>query len=304
MPNLNAINLKTKEKIAVACSGGIDSMCLAHILSQEHDIIALIIDHGLRIEAKTEAKKTQEILNNLGIENIILEGNKTIDSNIQAEARKLRYDLLISYCKEHNIKTLAIAQHADDNAETVLLKLSRGSGVDGLCGILPETEIDGIKIIRPLLNYRKSELKKYLVEQNIEWVQDPTNQTDKYKRNKLRHLLEEIEEPYLVISRLNDTAENMRRVRDFLEQETYKAFIECIKNNEIELAKFKTLHEEIAYRLLVKIIMEKSNLEQRPRFEKIKGLYEAILAEDVKTLGGLIFRPKKDKILIELENKA
>lgn len=294
---ISAFNIRGK--LAIACSGGIDSLCLAWLAKEHFDIVALIIDHRLRKESALEAKQTSEILNSLGIENYILSEQRRITANIQSEARNLRYDLLLKFCKENQISTLATAHHADDNAETVLLKLSRGSGVDGLCGIAKDTEIDGIRIIRPFLLLSKNLLKATLEENNIAWVSDPTNDTDKYKRNKLRHALEEMEDAELITSRLNSTAENMQRVRDFLESETEKAYKLCIKGNVLNIDEFKKLHDEIAYRLLVRIIMEKANPRDnksyRPRFEKIKSLKTALLANEVKTLSGLIFRPQKNK---------
>lgn len=292
---------KINGKLAIACSGGIDSMCLAYVAAKHFDVVALIIDHGLRAESRGEAKQTLAILNKLGIEGHILSEQREIDSNIQAEARKLRFDLLTDYCKANGLATLATAHHADDNAETVLLKLSRGSGVDGLTGILPESEMNGVKLIRPLLSFTKNRLRASLVENEIEWVEDPTNITDKYKRNKLRHLLDEIEEPELVTSRLNDTAENMRRVRDYLELQTEAAEQECFDGECLDIANFTKLHDEIAYRLLVKIVMNKSGSIQRPRFEKIKSLKEALIKSEARTLAGLSFRSEDGKIVIKLE---
>lgn len=300
LPNLA---VASNSKIAIACSGGVDSMCLAFLAAKNNDIIALIIDHKLREESASEAKRTSEILDGLGIENVILSEKREINSNLQAAARRLRYDLLIDYCKQNQIEFLATAHHADDNAETVLMKLSRGSGVDGLSGVLAESLMDGVKIIRPLLQYNKAELQQVLEDNNIEWVQDPSNETDKYKRNKLRHALAEIEDAELLTKRLNDTAENMQRVREFLEIETEKACDDCFNGELLDIEKFKKLHDEIAFRLLVKIIMQLTSAEQRPRFEKIKLLKKAIEKSEKKTLGGLLFEPKNGKMLITLEKE-
>ena len=328
MPSLNANNPLTEGelvaalsnfqidgKLAIACSGGVDSMCLTYMAAKNFDVIALIIDHGLREESKEEAAKTAKILDALGIENQILSEDRAADSNIssninsnvQAQARQLRFDLLTSFCKENGIDALATAHHAEDNAETVLLKLSRGSGVDGLTGILPESEMDGVRIIRPLLAFTKSQLQECLLQGGIQWVEDPTNGTDKYKRNKLRHLLAEIEDAELVTSRLNDTAENMRRVRDYLELQTQAALAECFDGEILDIQNFGNLHDEIAYRVLVQIVMAKAQPKQRPRFEKIKSLKTALLNGQVRTLAGLSFRPQDSRdgadIVIKLDKE-
>lgn len=287
-------------KLAIACSGGVDSLALAFLASQTHQITALIVDHNLRPESADEALATSKILSNLGIENHILKVEKKIESNIQEGAREARYELMLNFCRENNIRYLATAHHADDNAETILLKLSRGSSVDGLCGIKPINEIDGIKIIRPLLGFSKTRLTATLTENNINWVEDPSNKTDKYKRNQVRHLLENLEDQELITTRLNDTAENMLRVRDFLEQQTEEAEKDCIHQNEMNLEEFKKLHMEIAYRLLTKLTTNQNG--ERARFEKIKKLHDAIIAGNKHSLGGKQFSPQNNKIIISIEN--
>lgn len=292
-------------KLAIACSGGIDSLCLAYLAQKDFDITALIINHNLRAESAAEAAATSKILHELGVENHILSAEKEMSSNIQEQARNLRYDLLTKYCAENNIKFLATAHHADDNAETVLLRLSRGSGVDGLSAIPAQTTINNIQIIRPFLSIAKQTLEATLQAAQIKPVEDPTNSTDKYKRNKLRHALQELENAELITNRLNDTAKNMIRVRDFLDTETDKALAKCAELNKnkatIFLKEFTKIHDEIAYRMLVKIIMQLTNAEKRPRFEKIKNLKNDILQGNIKTLAGLKFTPQKNQIIITIE---
>ena len=286
------------QKIAIACSGGVDSMCLAYLASRQTPIVALIVDHSLRPEAASEAAQTATILTSLNIENHILKITKKLSGNVQEAARLERYKLLTNWCKENGYDTLATAHHADDNAENFLLRLARGSGVDGLSGIAAETEMFGIKIIRPLLDFTKAELQKMLENAGMKWVTDPTNSTDKYSRNKIRHALELLEDKQLITARINETAENMARVRDFLEAETQKAQQLCYSNQQIDVKKYSTLHPEIAYRLLVKITAQLSHQSKRPRFEKIKNLHEAILASKKTTLAGLDFIAKNNKMLI------
>jgi len=293
-----------KGTIAVAVSGGIDSMALAFLLSQSHEVIVLIIDHGLRAASSAEATKTAKILDGLGIENTILRKKHSIKANLQEEARKLRYGLLLDYCKKHKIKYLAIAHHAEDNAETFLLRLSRGSGLDGLSGIAAMSEMQGVKIIRPVLDFSKAELKKILVANKIKWVEDPTNRTDKYKRNKLRLALGKLEDKELVTARINDAAANLARVRGFIELETEKAYNSCVSGNILDPKKLEKLHDEIAYRVLVNVIMRLSGREKKPRFEKLKRLKDDLVADKTRTLNGLIFRPKKGKIIILREAGA
>ena len=311
--------------IACACSGGIDSMAMTFLLSQQQNIIALIVDHSLRKESKHEAERASQILDKLGIKNEILtyKGKKP-QSNIQEEARKLRYKLLTDYCKKHKITTLATAHNAEDNAETFLLRLARGSGVDGLSAIAAESKIDGLKIIRPVLSKTRQELKKILTENKIKWVEDPTNATDKYRRNKLRHALSKVEDGELITKRINETAGNLARVRDYLQTQTELALRHCeevqctdvaiqkkagllrsARNDSATLnfEKLLTFHEEIQFRVLNSIITKLSPLDERPRFESLKRLKSELEKGKTRTLAGLIFRPKQGKITIGVEKK-
>jgi tRNA(Ile)-lysidine synthase len=288
--------------IACACSGGVDSMAMTFLLAQEHPVIALIVDHSLRKESKSEAARTKKILTKLKIKSEILtyKGKKP-EANIQEEARNIRYKLLIDYCKKHKIKTLATAHNAEDNAETFLLRLSRGSGVDGLAAIPAEAKMNGIKIIRPVMNQTRKELKKVLTDNKIEWVDDPTNATDKYRRNKLRLALSKLENAELTTKRINEAANNLSRVRDYLEKETEKALKQCFNKNELDMALFGTLHEEIQYRLLNLIIIKLSQPAERPRFESLKHLKLELENGKTRTLSGLLFKVRKGKIVIDIE---
>jgi tRNA(Ile)-lysidine synthase len=303
---------RIKGRIACAVSGGIDSLAMVLLLKNSHDIVALIVDHSLRKESAKEAARAAQILTRLGVENKILKKKNSIKANLQEEARKLRYGLLVDYCKKHKIKYLATAHHAEDNAETFLLRLARGSGLDGLSAIPEISEINGVRIIRPLLDHTKAGLKKILVENKIKWVEDPTNKGDKYKRNRLRHALDALEDKDLITTRINDAAINLARVRHYIEGETDKAFISCVtvqrRNARLDTQKFKKLHEEIAYRVLVTLIMRLAKPQHRPRFAKLKRLKTDILTGKTRTLNGLIFRPisktKGADTIITIEKKA
>jgi tRNA(Ile)-lysidine synthase len=291
------------KKLAIACSGGVDSMCLAYLAAQETEIAALIIDHNLRAESAAEAQKTSAILSTQNIKNHIIKIDVASDGNMQENARNARYTTLTNWCKKNGYDAIATAHHADDNAENFLLRLARGSGVDGLAGMAAESEMHGIKIIRPLLNYTKKELQEILEKAKIEWVEDASNATNKYSRNKLRHALDKLDDKALITKRINDVATTMSRVSNYLQMETAEAESICVdyKAQEIDLKNYEKLHEEIAYRLLAKILENLSPNDKTARFEKIKNLHSAILNGNKKTLAGLVFQKKANKILIKLE---
>lgn len=178
-------------RIAVAVSGGADSLALT-LLAAEAGLkpIALTVDHGLRTESASEAQYVARLLAKRGIEHHILTHKRKIPkSNVQAWARDLRYELMLSFCKEHRIGVLMLAHQREDNIENFFLHLERGSGLKGLAGMKPVSEREGVKILRPLLEVPRAELEAYLKKKRIKWVDDPSNENDKYRRSELRKAL-------------------------------------------------------------------------------------------------------------------
>ena len=183
---------ETAPHLAVGVSGGADSMALAILLSEwamKHGgrVTALIVDHGLRSESGAEAATVFDTLKMLGIEATILPWVPgDVASGIQAKARTARYQLMENWCRDANVLHLAIAHHADDQAETVLMRLQKGSGADGLAGIPYARELMHCRIIRPLLDVRKQTLVSFLEARSISWIDDPSNNDPKYARTSVR----------------------------------------------------------------------------------------------------------------------
>ena len=156
---------KQNNSFAVAVSGGPDSMALAflsNLLANEtrYKIYFLLVDHGIRTNSAKEALKVKKLLKKNGIKLKVLRNRKKISKNIQKNARDLRYELLIEFCRKNRVTSLLTAHHKDDQVETFLIRLSRGSGVEGLSSMSQSTNLgDGIKLIRPFLEFKKSELK-------------------------------------------------------------------------------------------------------------------------------------------------
>lgn len=179
--------------VAVAVSGGSDSMALAFlthqwILKKSGRMTALIVDHGLRLESSKEASLVQEKLRHLGIEAHILKwhGEKPT-TRIQERARQKRYELLEAWCHRHHVLHLLVAHHGDDQWETVMYRLSKGSDLKGLMGMRPEIHRAFGRILRPLLSFSKEDIKATLKEDGIA-IEDPSNQNEKFTRVKWRHL--------------------------------------------------------------------------------------------------------------------
>lgn len=182
--------------IAVAVSGGPDSLCLALLLKtwvmcREGEVVALIVDHQLRPESASEAKAARGWLQNHGIRSHILVWDNQIEnSKQQAKARDGRYGLLFGWCRAEHVLHLALGHHRDDQAETVLLRKKRASGDDGLAGIPLVREQDSVRVIRPLLDIPSSRLRSTLKERGQDWISDPSNRNPVYARTRIREYLQ------------------------------------------------------------------------------------------------------------------
>ena len=184
-----------EQRVAVAVSGGPDSMALALLLHQwakqsGRQVTALTVDHGLRPQAAAEAAQVTAWLGAWGMDHVILRwhGDKP-HSAIQARARQARYDLMGQWCRRHNVPALAVAHHQQDQAETMLLRLRQGSGLDGLAGMSPQTPMPWGRIIRPLLTIPRSRLLACLRQGGQDFIQDPSNHDCRYERVRLRQMM-------------------------------------------------------------------------------------------------------------------
>lgn len=177
------------EKLGIAVSGGPDSIALlllAHAW-RPTQVEAATVDHGLRPESAAEAAMVARLCGELGIPHAILTV-KLEQGNLQAEARKARYAALDGWLTQREIPALATAHHADDQVETFLMRLNRGSGVGGLAGIRHTGKVPGgsHRLIRPLLAWRKAELLALVRDAGVQYAEDPSNVDPAFDRARLR----------------------------------------------------------------------------------------------------------------------
>lgn len=175
-------------------SGGPDSIALlllAHAACTSEGIAAATIDHGLRPESADEAAFVAGLCSELGIEHATI-AVELGEGNLQANARTARYLALGQWHDNARVSAVMTAHHADDQAETMLMRLNRGSGVVGLAGIRSTTEIPGWggTLLRPLLRWRKRELEALVAQAGIEPVRDPSNTDEQFDRARARRFLE------------------------------------------------------------------------------------------------------------------
>jgi tRNA(Ile)-lysidine synthase len=192
-------------RVAVAVSGGSDSMALLRLVADWRgraqgleQIVALTVDHGLRVESKTEALQVARWCAPLGVPHYILQwqGEKP-ETGLQAKARTARYDLMAQWCRHEDFSVLMTGHTADDQAETVLMRQARTDSDRSIAGIWPENEWLGVKLLRPLLKQRREVLRDYLHGIRQEWIDDPSNENDNFERVRVRQSLKAADVPSL-----------------------------------------------------------------------------------------------------------
>ena len=284
-------------RIAVAVSGGPDSLALWSVLSEgfNGELHALHVDHGLRDESADEAAALAERIEGLQV----LRWDASSDKRLQEEARRARYGLMAEYCAEHGIKHLFLAHHRDDQAETVLFRLAKGSGLDGLGGMRKVQVYDeGLSFVRPFLDVPKSDLVAYCEAQNLPYLQDPSNENDDFARVRLRKSQAILEEEGLSAKRLAVSARRFQRAREALDFISKNALGACRKDadtNRVELDSDALLAypEEIVLRVMLLVIAEiGAEKDYAPRMERVEDLVADLIRSDAfrkRTLGGVVF---------------
>ncbi|VVC46356.1 Rossmann-like alpha/beta/alpha sandwich fold,tRNA(Ile)-lysidine/2-thiocytidine synthase, N-, partial [Cinara cedri] len=304
-------------KVAVAVSGGVDSIVLLHLIidyTRKKNFslpTALIVDHRLRPESQEEANFVSNYVKQLGVESFILNCERqSIVSNIQSQARKARYRLLTEWCTNNNIEYLFVAHHRDDQAETFLLRLERGSGIDGLSSMDYKSFSHGICILRPLLDFSRSDIEKYAKFYQLKWVEDRSNQNLKYKRALYRNLLNASDDQDTLTQRICLSALHMKRALQALMYYTRLAFDNCVNIHdlgyiEIKLNEFYKLPEEIALRVFLYSIMAIGNRRYKPRYNSLIFIFNKILYKDYDidlTFSGCKIKKYGENILIIRES--
>ena len=234
--NNNFSFLKDK-KLLLAVSGGIDSIILLELFHQlKYKIAVLHCNFSLRglesdgdeafVKAFCYAKKIPVFIQNFDTKQFAID----YKLSIQVAARKLRYDWFYEQLNEHNFDFILTAHHLDDNLETFIINLSRGTGLDGLTGIPSQND----KIIRPLLLFSREEIENYANENGIQWREDSSNASDNYLRNKIRHgivpILKEINPNFL--DSFQKTQNHLSDAQTIVTDGEYIIFKEVVIENE------------------------------------------------------------------------
>jgi len=252
-------------QIAVAFSGGADSTALVLLASRwakrrGGNVVAVTVDHGLRLESAGEAKLAQSRVKALGVACTILRWkNNQPASGIQNAARKARYELMSGWCRRKGILHLLLAHHQDDQAETMLHRLGRQTGADGLAGMARIRETADIRLLRPCLDISRIRLQAVAKSRGVDWVEDPSNQDPAYARVRLRNLMPALEVEKISPAALGGTARRLAQVRQTMENQMALVLASSAEVNSmgyarVDSAAFIDSEWEIARRVLERLL--------------------------------------------------
>jgi tRNA(Ile)-lysidine synthase len=248
-------------RLGIAVSGGPDSVALLLLAATARPgaVWAATVDHGLRTESAAEAAGVARICAGLDVPHDTLSVQVGEGASVQAQARTARYAALGRWARECGLAAVATGHHADDQAETLLMRLARGSGVGGLAGIRESRElVPGVALVRPLLGWRRVELRTVVDAAGLHVVDDPANRDERHDRTRARTLLADAEwfDPVRVArsaaalaqadSALSHWAEALAAVHLLAEEE-----------GGVRLCRMEALHPELRRRLLIQALGRK-----------------------------------------------
>ena len=307
-------NLNLNSSFAVGVSGGPDSLALAYLCK----VYALkfgikqkfyIVDHKLRSNSTQEAQYVRKILKKNFIEAQILTWRGTKPkSNIQAIARKKRYDLIIKECQKNNIKHIIFGHHLEDKLENFIIRLTRGSGLRGLVSFDKKSLMGDISIERPLLNFKKNDLvfiASYIFK---DFISDPSNENQDFKRVRIRKFLNNLSLEGFDQNKFNKTIENLSysniAINELVEKNILLNSYYSKKRKIIFLNKeFFNKSNEVKFRSLSKCIKDLGANYYYARGNKILRIIDLINSnKDFKTsLGGCIIKKTNNTVIINKE---
>ncbi|WP_247716857.1 tRNA lysidine(34) synthetase TilS [Gymnodinialimonas ceratoperidinii] len=285
-------------KIALAVSGGGDSMtmlALAHEWSRSFGVAlhVVTVDHGLRPESRAEAALVAEECATLGHPHSVLNWQWDGQGNLQDAARRARLRLIGDW--RGKIAHVLLAHTQDDQAETLLMRLARGSGVEGLSAMAPTRDMGGWQIVRPLLSERRATLRHHIDVLKVPYVDDPTNEDDSYERVRMRKAISALD---LDVTVLSDTADRMARAREALAARAADVARTCVTETEfgellIDRDRFATVERDTQLRLLAAAVQWITGASYRPRAKALDLLLDRALGGAGGTLQGAELRVTK-----------
>lgn len=280
------------DRLGLAISGGPDSLALlllAHAAMPDR-IEAATVDHGLRVESAQEAGMVAELCAAYGIPHRILTV-KVAAGNLQDKARIARYAAMGRWMDERSLGALATAHHADDQAETLIMRLNRGSGVAGLAGVRARGIVPGTghHLLRPLLGWRRDELAGITAGARLEPAQDPSNEDPRFDRVRIRSALKSAD--WLDVPSIAASAAHLADAEGVLQWAAQREWTEAVTVGEGEITYSPKAPPAIRLRVLARAI---TMLGVEPRIGSVALLLQRLQNGKDATLGGVVARVGRD----------
>jgi len=269
------------EPVVIALSGGVDSMVLFNILySLHYNIIIAHVNHNKRFASFDEYEELKEMAlhKNVPFEGITLD---ELEGNFQEESRNRRFEFFVEVAKKHNATKVFLAHHADDQLETILMRITRGSSFSGYAGIKETREWSGILFIRPLIEVDKSQIIEYAKQENISYFEDVSNAKDDYTRNRYRHYVIPAlkEENETVTQKILQYSDYLSMADEFILQQR-DAFLEVHFDNKfIDLDAFNRQHKILKIKILKFLINKISINTVEVSYQQYQDMIELLMNE-------------------------
>ena len=293
---LGRAGLPMNQTIGVGLSGGGDSVALLHLCRAAGvRVEAVTVDHGLRADSAAEAAAVAADCARLGVRHEVrVWQHGAVPGNLMDAARRARMELIRDWAVARGIGVVALGHTRDDQAETLLMGLARAAGIDGLAGMRPAWEEGGVRFVRPLLDAGRAELREWLAAKAIGWVDDPTNENDRFARVKARKAVAMLEPLGISVSGLAAVARNLAEAREALEAATADAASRVVTEAAgalaFDAAGFSALPAELRRRLVVAALAWIARADYAPRADAVARLAAAICEGRDATLWGCRLR--------------
>ncbi|NRB03999.1 MAG: tRNA lysidine(34) synthetase TilS [Rhodobacteraceae bacterium] len=307
-------NRAAPARIGVAVSGGGDSMALLQAAvvwaaDQGIDVHAMTVDHGLRASAAPEIALVAARCAALGVpHHVRVWKDWDGQGNLQSHARDARYELLCACAETLEISDVLLGHTADDQAETVMMRLARSAGVDGLAAMQPRAARGGITLHRPFLTLGRAALREWLEAQGVAWAEDPSNDDPGFERIRVRQALSGLADLGLTPDALSQVAQNMTSAQTALEWQTGRLAREILRIAHgaavLDAARFRALPFELRRRLVLRVLGWLTGAFYAPRHDSLRRFLEAMSEGETATLDGCQTQGYRGEIWIFREFQA
>lgn len=294
--------------LGIAVSGGGDSMALMHIVAdwaRGRRVMVASVDHGLRADSAAEVRAVGRAARALGLPHAALLWRRDTEAgNLMASARDARLRLLAGWARHNGLSAVLLGHTADDQAETLLMRLARGSGIDGLAAMAEWRDAFGMRWLRPMLGAGREELRDWLRARTIGWIDDPTNDNAAFERVRVRQA---IAAAGLDIAALARAAGHIGEARDALSHYAAQAARDVvIRNGSLTLPRrpFVDAPPEIRRRLIVAACRWITGADYPPRRNTVLHALNALATNRRVTLDGALIDPAGDRIRLFREPAA